>query len=103
VLRIDHVANLAPNNWRKNPTYKFKLRTEEADKVRGKYLNYLSIADQDGILSPPSGSFIQWKGSLVWGQNPSEAIKRVSFEDLVDSLEVEEEPEMPDLSEELPF
>jgi hypothetical protein len=103
VLKIDHVANLAPNNWRKNPTYKFKIRTEEANKVQSKYLNYLSIADADGVLSPPTSSFLQWKGSLVWGQDPSDVISRVSFEDLVQSLEVEEEVEMPNLNEELPF
>ena len=103
VLAIDEVANLAPSNWRTKPSYKFKLRTKEADAVNNKYLNYLSIADQDGILAPPSKSFLQWQGSLSWGDNPTEAINRVTFEDLVDSLEVEEEKQAPNLSEDLPF
>lgn len=103
VLPIHEVANLAPNNWRTKPTYKFKLRTEEADKAKAKYLNYLSVADIDGVLSPPSKSFLQWGGQISIGDNPTETITRVSFEDLVDSLEVEEEKQAPDLTGELPF
>lgn len=52
VFPVTHVFNWSPNNWKKEPTYKFKNQTNSsyADSVR----NRIEICRMEGWVTPPT-------------------------------------------------
>lgn len=53
IFNVTHIFNLAPTNWRKEPTYKFQNQTNS--KYNGRTLElYLELAKANGWIEPPT-------------------------------------------------
>jgi hypothetical protein len=79
---IQEVYNLAPTAWRGTPKYKIKNQTKEADKKSRLFSLYMEIGKELGVLSMPQTKYEILAGVTQFGENPSNNVKFMGFDDL---------------------
>jgi len=78
---VDTVCNLAPNDWRETPTYKFKNQTEEANAISPQFSLLIELGKQRGVLSTPVKKFPVFMGKTAYGQSPVDAMKIYGYDE----------------------
>lgn len=79
---IQEVYNLAPTAWRGTPKYKIKNQTKEADKKSRLFSLYMEVGKELGVLSMPQTKYEILTGVTQFGENPSDNVKFMGFDDL---------------------
>lgn len=81
---IEHVFNLAPNNWLTVPTYTLtnQTKTIESRKISGLFTLKLKQAQHDGMLTVPNRMFPIFTGRTEYGEAPTNAMQIVNYNDL---------------------
>jgi hypothetical protein len=80
--KIERVYNLAPSNWRKEPTYKLKEQTDGCNAIVERFSLYVAIAENTGILSMPTTKYPVLVGKTEIGANPSLNIKFMGYDEV---------------------
>lgn len=73
-IPISNVFNIAPNNWRHTPTYKFKNQTKAMDVAVQQFKNFQITGKLMGIFEENTQKMIAFEGLTKIGQSPSDAI-----------------------------
>lgn len=79
---IEKVYNLAPTAWRGTPKYKIKDQTEACNKISDLFTLYLQIGKARGVLSMPQTKYEILAGVTQFGENPSDNVKFMGFDEL---------------------
>lgn len=83
--QIEEIYNLAPSDWRTEPSYKLARQTEAV--VKGGQADlfpmYLDLARRRGILSAPSTPRPVFRGKTALGESPAAALSFPSIRELV--------------------
>lgn len=79
-VKIDFVANLAPTDWRTEPSYKFKKYDPiEILGLQQDLNNYLAITERNGFLSVPKLTTLGFFGETKFGESPLGAIGKLDY------------------------
>lgn len=80
---IAQVYNLAPTDWKKEPSYKLKNQTEEiaSQAIDYQFTTLLQLGRMRGLLSTPSRQFTVFTGRTDFGQSPTEAMRVMSYDE----------------------
>lgn len=82
-FQIDEVFNLAPNDWRTEPTFKLARQTKP---IAERYLEdefdiYVRLGKKKGILGSPTKTFPVFTGITTFGSNPVDQLRILSYEE----------------------
>lgn len=80
---IDNVFNLAPSDWKTEPTYKIVNQTKAINqgKIDKLFTLKLKEADLYGILGEPDKSYPVFTGATAYGDSPAKAIRLMNYKD----------------------
>ena len=76
---IERVYNLAPNDWRTEPTYKIKDQTTQANDLEPQFSLFLEIGKERGVLKIPETKYPVFFGRTEYGGNPLDQLKMVEY------------------------
>lgn len=82
-IQIVEVFNLAPTNWRKEPTYKIANQTKKItdDGLSEQFDLFVELAKRRGILGAPNKDFTIFKGRTDYGKSPIENMVTLGYDD----------------------
>jgi hypothetical protein len=89
---VDTVFNLAPNDWKTAPTYKFKDQTDEVNAIAEQYDIFLQLAKERGLLSSPTRTFPVFMGETKYGESPANNMRIMSYDEF-SNLKMEQQNE----------
>lgn len=89
---IERVFNLAPNDWKKSPTYKYKDQTKSAKDISTQCDLFLKLAKERGLLSIPSRQFAVFQGETKLGESPIDNLRIMSYDEF-SNLKMEKQNE----------
>jgi len=81
-FQIEEVFNLAPSDWRKEPTFKLARQTKPIVE-RGldeEFDLYVQVGKKKGILGRPTKQFPLFTGVTKFGGNPTEQLQILDYE-----------------------
>lgn len=78
---IKSVFNLAPNDWRDNPSYKLKDQTSVANDISKQFELFVEVGKARGVLQTPSKKFTVFSGKTKYGQSPVDAMKTYNYDE----------------------
>lgn len=78
-MPITEVFNLAPSDWKKEPSYKLACQTDFADDNEGAntkiFKHWLAIAELKGDMKNPSSPIQVFEGITKFGSDPTDQLK----------------------------
>lgn len=81
-FEIVEVFNLAPTDWRKEPSYKLARQTKPiVDRnLEHEFDLYVQIGKQKGVLGKPSKNFTIFQGRTMFGGNPVDNLVTLTYD-----------------------
>lgn len=77
---IEAVFNLAPNDWTKAPTYKYKDQTDAVKEISAQYDLFVQLAKERGLLSIPNRQFAVFTGETKYGESPANNLHIMDYD-----------------------